>query len=193
MTWDAKPEVVLVGAIAGAFGVRGEVRIKSFTATPEDIFDYAPFCDEHGRVIVSIQSWRHIKDGFAAYLVEVTSREDAVALKSTKLHARRQALPPAADEEYYHADLIDLKVRDLSDQPLGRVKAIHNFGADDLLEIHRTPGVKQSWYLPFTKQMTPHIDLAKGVIIADPAPGLLPNAPDEEEIGEEGMSERGDG
>lgn len=176
---QANTDVVLVGAVAGAFGVRGEVRIKSFTATPEDIFDYAPFRDDAGAPVLTVQSWKHLKDGFAAYTEEITSREEAASYKSVRLYARRDVLPQLNDDEFYHADLIGMAVRDLANAPLGVVKAVHNFGADDLLEVFKTPGHKQSWYLPFTKAATPHIDLKKREIIADPAPELLPGGENE--------------
>ncbi len=168
------PRMVMIGAIAGSYGVRGEVRIKSFTATPEDIFDYAPFRDETGAIFLTIQSWKHVKDGFAAYAVEITSREEAQGLKSARLYARRDVLPALAEEEYYHADLVGLLVRDLNNQPLGQVRAVQNFGAGDLLEVHKTPGAKGAWYLPFTLESAPHVDLAKGEVIADPPDGLIP-------------------
>lgn len=173
--------VVLVGAIAGAFGVRGEVKIKSFTQIPEDVFDYAPFRDAAGTVILNVESWRHVKGGFAAYSVEVTNRDEAVALKSTQLFADKSVLPELAEDEFYHADLIGLPVVTLDETALGRVKAIHNFGADDLLELAGTPGVRKSWYLPFTKAVVVHIDLDKGELVANPPEALLPGGEDDEQ------------
>lgn len=170
-----KSKYVCVGAVAGAFGVRGEVRVKSFTETPEDVFDYAPFVDEAGAVVLTIASWRHVKDGFAAYAEEVASREEAMALKSLRLYAPRARLPETEDDEFYHADLIGLPVKTLAGEPLGQVKAVVNYGASDLLEIWRTPGVKGAWLLPFTAEAVPHVDLGAGEIIADPPPGTAPN------------------
>ena len=172
---DEKTELVCVGAIAGAFGVRGEVRVKSFTVTPEDIFDYAPWRSEAGAPLLTVSSWRHVKDGFAVYCDEVVSREEAMAMKSTRLYAPREALPTLGEEEYYYNDLIGLAVKDLSGRPLGLVRAVHNFGADDLLEIWKTPGAKGGWYLPFTREAAPKVDLAHGEVIADPPPELLPD------------------
>lgn len=172
MTSGVTP-TVLVGAVAGAFGVRGEVKVKSFTDQPEDVFDYAPFCDEAGRVILTVQSWRHIKDGFAAYVVEVTNRDEAQALKSTKLYARREVLPDLEPDEYYQADLVGLAVEDLEGSPLGQVKAVVNYGAGDLLEISGTPGAKGVWLLPFTLEAAPHVDMIKRRITADPPAGLI--------------------
>ncbi len=178
MTDTPRHDLVLVGAVAGAFGVRGEVRVKSFTATPEDLFDYAPFRDEQGEVVLTVQSWRHLKDGFAAYTHEATSREDAARLKSTRLYARRDVLPDLEDDEFYHADLIGMAVRDLENAPLGVVRAVHNFGATDLLEIANTPGASAAWYLPFTKALAPHVDLTRREIVADPPPDFIPKVED---------------
>ncbi len=160
-------DLIVLGAVAGAFGVRGEVRIKSFTEQPEDLFDYNPFLDGEGRAFLTVESWRHVKDGFAAYTTEVTSREEAAALKSARLHVERARLPALETDEFYHADLIGLAVQDLAGEDLGRIKAVHDFGSGDLLEIHQTPGVKGAWYCPFTLAAAPHVDVAKGVVILD--------------------------
>ncbi|MCG8440762.1 MAG: ribosome maturation factor RimM [Caulobacterales bacterium] len=162
------PRYVLLGAVAGAFGVRGEVRIKSFTAAPQELFAYGPFTDEAGRVVLTVRRWRPIKDGFAAVCAEVPTREAAAALKSTRLHAPRERLPALPEDEFYHADLIGLAVKTLDGAPLGEVRAVHDFGSGDLLEVWRTPGVAGAWYLPFTRRAVPHVDVAAGEIIADP-------------------------
>lgn len=167
-------ELVVVGAIAGAFGVRGEVRVKSFTAEPAALFAYGPLLDEAGRAVLTVKSWRRIADGFAVTAKEAKSREAAEAMKSTRLYVARAALPAPADEEYYHADLVGLTVKGLAGEDLGVVKAIHDFGATALLEIYRTPGAKGSWMLPFTREAAPHVDLAKGEVVADPPVGLAP-------------------
>ncbi len=167
---------ILVGAVAGAFGVKGEVRIKPFTADPEGLFAYAPFTDEHGDVVLRVKAWRPIKDGFAAFVEEAATREDAQALKSLRLHVARDRLPATDDDEFYHADLIGLAVKDLEGRPLGEVRSVQNYGAADLLEIWKTPGVAEIWFLPFTKAAAPHVDLAKGEIVADPPEGLMPEA-----------------
>lgn len=160
-------DLIVLGAVAGAFGVRGEVRIKSFTEQPEDLFDYSPFLDDAGRPFLTVESWRHVKDGFAAYTTEVVSREEAAALKSARLHVERARLPALETDEFYHADLIGLAVQDLEGVSLGRIKAVHDFGSGDLLEIHQTPEVKGAWYCPFTLAAAPHVDVAKGVVILD--------------------------
>jgi 16S rRNA processing protein RimM len=163
---------VCVGAIAGAFGVRGEVRLKSFTATPEDIASYAPLETEDGARSFSVKITRQIKNGLAARLSGITDKDAADALRGTELYVPRDRLPSLPDDEFYHADLIGLPVTDTGGTPLGTVMAVLNNGADDLLEL-RAPGQKQSVLLPFTKAAVPTVDLAQGRIVADPPEGLF--------------------
>ena len=164
---------VLVGAIAGAFGVRGEIRLRSFTADPEAIVDYAPFCNEEGQVILSVQSWRPIKDGIVVTSKEVPTREAAMALRNTKLFVPRDRLPEAEEDEFYHVDLIGLRLEALDGADLGRVRAVIP-GPQDLLEIEATPGAKGSWFLPFTKALVPIVDLPGRKLVGDVPIGLIP-------------------
>lgn len=168
----AKP-FVLVGAIAGAFGVRGEIRLRSFTADPEAIVDYAPFCNEEGQTILSVQSWRPIKDGIVVTSKEVPTREAAMALRNTKLFVPRDRLPAAEEDEFYHVDLIGLRLEALDGADLGRVRAVIP-GPQDLLEIETTPGAKGSWFLPFTKALVPIVDLPGRKLVGDVPIGLIP-------------------
>ncbi len=165
-------EKVCVGAIAGSFGVRGEVRLKSFTAIPEDIAIYAPLETEDGKHSYTVKITRQIKNGLAARLSGVLSKEAADALRGTQLYVPRERLPSLPDDEFYHADLIGLEVTDTGGTPLGKVMAVINNGADDLLEL-RAPGQKQTVLLPFTKAVVPTVDLAQGRIVADPPEGLF--------------------
>jgi 16S rRNA processing protein RimM len=163
---------VCVGAIAGAFGVRGEVRLKSFCAEPEAIAAYGPLTTEDGARHFEVTLMQPVKAGFAARLSGVSSKEAADALRGTRLYADRAALPPPEEGEYYHADLIGLEVRDTGGHLLGHVRAIHDHGAGDLLEVHG-PGLKQTVLLPFTHDAVPTIDIAGGKIVADPPEGLF--------------------
>lgn len=165
---------VCVGAIAGSFGVKGEVRLKSFCAAPEAIADYGPLYTEDGRRSFTVTITRPVKAGFAARLSGVTSKEAADALKGTRLFADRDALPELPDDEFYHADLIGLEVFDTGGRLLGTVQAVHDHGAGDLLEISG-PGLKSSVLLPFTNALVPTVDLTAGRIIADPPEGLFPD------------------
>lgn len=164
---------VCVGAISGSFGVRGEVRLKSFCADPEAIGDYAPLFNEDSSRSFTLKITRAIKGGFAATMSGVATKEEADALKGTRLYAERDALPDLPDDEYYHADLIGLEVLDTGGRQLGHVRAVHDHGAGDLLEIHG-PGMTSTVLLPFTNAAVPTVDLATGRIIADPPEGLFP-------------------
>lgn len=163
---------VCVGAVAGAFGVHGEVRLKSFTADPEAIATYGPLSSEDGSASWDVRLTRPVKGGFAARLSGVVTKEAADALRGVKLFADRARLPSLPDDEFYHADLIGLTVTDTGGAVLGRVTAVLNHGAGDLLEIGG-PGRKQPVLLPFTKAAVPTVDLALGRIVADPPEGLF--------------------
>ena len=156
---------VCVGAIAGAFGVRGEARIKSFCAEPEAIAEYGPLESEDGRQTFTLRITRAVKGGLAARLSGVASREAVEALKGTRLYAPRDRLPDLAEDEFYHADLIGLTVADTGGAPLGRVRAIHDHGAGDMLEVIG-PGGREI-LIPFTRAAVPTVDLAAGRIVAD--------------------------
>lgn len=153
---------VCVGAIAGAFGVKGEARIKSFCAEPEAIGAYNPLVTEDGRSF-QLKLGRSIKGGFAARLSNVATREAAEALKGTRLYAPRERLPKLPDDEFYHADLVGLQVVDTGGSSLGKVRAVHDFGAGDVLEVLG----KSEFLLPFTQAVIPTVDLTAGRLIAD--------------------------
>ena len=165
-------DLICVGSIAGSYGVRGEVRLKSFCAVPEDIEGYSPLTDEAGKERYPVVLTRAIKNGFAARLGGIESKEEADALNGLRLYARRDQLPSLPDDEFYHTDLIGLEVYDTGGTLLGRVKSVQNHGAADLLELHG-PGLKSTVLLPFTLESVPTVDLDKGRIIADPPEGLL--------------------
>jgi 16S rRNA processing protein RimM len=164
-------ERVCVGALAGAFGVRGEVRLKSFCAEPEAVADYGPLETEDGARRFEVTLVRPISGAFAARLSGVATREAADALKGTRLYAPRDRLPPLAEDEFYHADLIGLEVRDTGGALIGTVRAVHDHGAGDLLEVTRPGG--ESVLLPFTRAVVPTVDLSARRIVADPPEGLF--------------------
>ncbi len=156
---------ICVGAIAGAFGVRGEVRLKSFTAMPEDIATYGALSTEDGTRSFEVRLIGPTKNGFTARLSGVTSKEAADALRGTRLYVARDKLPELSDDEFYHADLIGLPVYDTGGTLLGKVKAVLNHGASDLLELQGSGGLV---LLPFTRDVVPTVDLGAGRIVADP-------------------------
>ncbi len=160
---------ICVGAIAGAFGVHGEVRLKSFCARPEDIKKYVPLYDEAGQRF-TIKKTREIKSGLAARIEEIANREAAENLRGTRLYAKRAQFPELEEDEYYQSDLIGLEVFDGEGAKLGKVKSIQNFGAGDLIEIHYKG---KTALIPFTREIVPTVDVAAGKIIVDPPEGLL--------------------
>ncbi|MDO5530175.1 MAG: ribosome maturation factor RimM [Paracoccus sp. (in: a-proteobacteria)] len=161
---DSAPRVC-VGAIAGAFGVRGEVRVKSFCAEPADIANYSPLTTEDGTRSFDLRLTRPTSGGLGARLSGVTTREEAEALRGLTLWAERGKLPSLPDDEFYHADLIGLEVVDTGGAPLGRVRAIYDHGAGDILEIAGEGGIV---LLPFTRAVVPTVDLGARRIVADP-------------------------
>jgi 16S rRNA processing protein RimM len=167
-------DLICVGAIAGSYGVRGEVRVKSYCATPEDIETYGALMSEDGTRSFTLALLHPVKNGFAARIAEVVTKEDADALRGTPLFARRDSLPQLPDDEFYHADLIGLAVHDTGGVLLGRVKTVQNHGADDLLEL-QLAGSSATAFLPFTKAAVPTVDLTAGRIVADPPLGVLPD------------------
>ncbi|MBC6437654.1 MAG: 16S rRNA processing protein RimM [Rhodobacteraceae bacterium] len=168
---------VCVGAIIGAFGVRGEVRVKSFTAVPTSIGDYGPLSTEDGSRHFTLTITRPVKNGFAVRLSGVATREQAAGLRGTRLYAPREALPGLPNDEFYYADLIGLAVVDTGGQDRGQVHAVHNHGASDLLEV-RANRQRSAVLVPFTQEIVPMVDLAAGRIIIDPPDGLFDDATD---------------
>ncbi|MBC7138263.1 MAG: 16S rRNA processing protein RimM [Defluviimonas sp.] len=162
----AASDRVCVGAIAGAFGVQGEVRLKSFCADPAAIADYAPLTSEDGKRSFTVRITRAVAGGLAARLTGIATKEQADELRGTTLWAERTRLPSLPDDEFYHADLIGLPVLDTGGAPLGTVRAIHNHGAGDILEI-LAPGQRNALLLPFTRAAVPTVDLTARRIIVD--------------------------
>lgn len=167
-------ELICVGSIAGAFGVKGEVRVKSYTADPLAIADYAPLLTQDGAHSFDIVITGQTKNGLTARMSGIISKEDADALKGTQLFAPRDRLPATEEDEYYYADLVNLSVYDTGGTLLGTVKSVQNHGASDLLEI-KTTGQSVTALLPFTKAAVPTVDIASGRIIADPPAGVFPD------------------
>ncbi|MGI9483859.1 MAG: ribosome maturation factor RimM [Hyphomicrobiales bacterium] len=144
-----------LGAIAGAHGVRGEVRIKTFTETPEAISAYGGLQDEAGTREFIISRVRSAKGGVVASIKGISDRDGAEGLKGTRLYVPRERLPKPDEDEFYHADLIGMEAKTSDGATSGTVKAIHNFGAGDVLEITG----EQTIFIPFTRAAVPEIDL----------------------------------
>ena len=179
---DQAEKRVCVGAIAGAFGVQGEARLKSFCAEPGAIADYGPLWTEDGARSFRVKLTRPVTGGLAARLSGVATREEAEALKGTRLYADRARLPSLPDDEFYHADLIGLAVLDPGGVQIGRVQSVHDHGAGDVLEIALPPaaGHGKSVLIPFTRAVVPTVDLAARRIVADLPEGTLDDRPGED-------------
>ena len=152
---------VLLGHVAGAHGIRGEVLIKSYTDDPGDIASYGPLQDEAGTRSIVFKSARPTPKGIIARIEGVEDRNAAEALRGTKLFVDRAALPEPDEDEFYHTDLIGLKVVTTDGTDVGEVVAIQNYGAGDLLE-YRLTGQKRTELVPFTAACVPDIDLEAG-------------------------------
>jgi|SRR6516165_8704182 16S rRNA processing protein RimM len=162
---------VCVGVVTGPHGVQGAVRIKSFTEAPEDVARYGPLADETGVRRFELRLVGAGKGVVIARLSGVADRNQAEALRGLRLYLPRSALPQPDAEEFYHADLIGLEAVLGDGTPIGRVRAIHDFGAGDTLELAR-PGAPPVM-VPFTRAVVPNVELAAGRLVLDPPPGLL--------------------
>jgi 16S rRNA processing protein RimM len=160
--------LILIAQIGGAFGVKGEVRLTSFAEDPKSLLAYSPLKDEAGRPVLTLTDGRIHKGGLVARAREVADREAAEALRGVKLYIARDALPAAAEDEFYLADLIGLAAVAPDGSSLGSVKSVADFGAGDLLEIEPGDGAP-AWWAPFTREVVPEVDLAAGrVVVARP-------------------------
>ncbi|KJZ31004.1 16S rRNA-processing protein RimM [Paracoccus sp. S4493] len=156
---------ICVGAIAGAFGVHGEVRLKSFCSDPADIATYSPLTSEDGTRRFEVSLTREVTGALGARIKGIATKEDADALRGVTLWAPRSALPALPDDEFYHADLIGLEVVNTGGKSLGRVRALYDHGAGDIIEV---VGGTQVLMLPFTRAVVPTVDLAARRIVVDP-------------------------
>lgn len=149
---------IQMAVIGAPHGVKGEVRVKTFTEDPLGLGDYGPLCDADGRVF-TLSDIRAAKNVVVVRFREVTSREQAEALNGTALFVDRSALPEQLEEEeFYHADLIGLHVEDETGETLGQVTAVHDFGGGDILEVSLSG--KAVAMIPFTKAAVPTVDIA---------------------------------
>jgi len=157
---------ICLGQIGAPHGVRGEVRLHSFTATPTAIAAYGPLETEDGRIF-EIESLRPARHALVARLSGVADRDAAERLANTKLYVPRERLPePVEADEFYHADLIGLRAVDPAGREHGTVVAVHNFGAGDLIELRR-PNSAQTELLPFDAVTVPEVNVAQGYLIVE--------------------------
>jgi len=172
--------LICVGAIMGAFGVKGEIRLKSFCAEPADIGSYGTLYSQDGNQTYDLTITRPVKAGFAARIKGIRYKDQADALRGVRLFVPRESLPALPDDEFYHSDLIGLDVVDTGGDRIGRIKAVHDHGAGDMLEV-TGPGLKGGILLPFTLDAVPTVDLAARRVIVDLPHGVLPTDKDDED------------
>src|SRR5215510_3297335 len=156
---------ICVARIGAAHGVRGAVRLWTFTEDPYAVKDYGPLSTKDGARQFEVTHVREAKDHLVATLKGIATREDAERLNGLELYVSRDKLPETDEDEYYHADLIGLAAVNAANDPLGRVIAIHNFGAGDIIEI--APAQGPTMLLPFTNAVVPTVDLAGGRVVIE--------------------------
>jgi 16S rRNA processing protein RimM len=156
---------ICVARIGAAHGVRGAVKLWTFTEDPLAVKQYGPLMTKDGARQFEVTHVREAKDHLVATLKGIATREDAERLNGLELYVARDKLPETDEGEYYHADLIGLAAIDAAGEPLGRVIAIHNFGAGDIIEI--APAQGPTMLLPFTNAVVPTVDLAGGRVVIE--------------------------
>lgn len=157
-------KLVLIGRVAGAFGVRGEVRIAAFGDDPKALLTYRDLKRRDGSPAFTLLSGRAAKGDLIATTEPLMVKEAIDALRGLDLYVDRDRLPPPEEDEFYLTDLIGLRVQTPDGEALGAVKAVQNFGAGDILEIEPEGG--EAFYLPFTRDAVPEVRLSEGLIVA---------------------------
>jgi 16S rRNA processing protein RimM len=170
------PAQICVARIGAPHGLRGEVKLWTFTEDPFAVKRYGPLRTEDGVRQFEVTQAREAKGHLVATLKGVATREDAERLNGVELYVARDKLPATAEHEYYHADLIGLAAVTPADEPLGRVVAIHDFGAGDIIEIAPPQGA--SLLLPFTNAVVPSVDLAGGRVVIELPEEIEGDSPD---------------
>ena len=181
MSNPSPANLILVGRVSGGFGVRGEVKIATYTEDPMSLAGFKALMRQDGSPALTITSARVAKEGLVTRCKGIETKEAADALRGLRLYVPRESLPEPDEDEFYLTDLVGLPVRQVSGNALlGSVKSVQNFGAGDLLEIQPALG-GQTWFLPFTREAVPEVKIAERLILADP-PALVgePEGPSEE-------------
>ena len=183
---------VCVGVITGVRGLKGDLKVKSFTSDPKDVGAYGPVSDETGGKVLELSVTGMAKDQVVVRIAGVTDRTAAEALKGMQLYVPRDALPAPEDDEYYHADLIGLVAEEAGSadgaEPFGKVRSVYDFGAGDVLEVERPSG--ETVMLPFTRKVVPEVDLTRGRVVVDPPDGLFETPDQGQEEGKGNGNER---
>ena len=172
---------VLLGVVAAPHGVRGLVRIKSFTEDPMAVASYGPLSDESGKKMYRVEALSAARDAVLARIEGVADRTAAEAVRGLRLYVERSALPEAGDREWYEADLVGLPAVGKDGRSWGKVVAFHDFGAGPVMEVSGSS--MGGLMLPFTDEAVPEIDIEGGKVIVDPPAGLLAAANEKEAEG----------
>src|SRR6201986_3108594 len=159
------PAQICVARIGAAHGVRGAVKLWTFTEDPLTVKSYGPLTTKDGTRQFEVTQVREARDHLVATLKGITTRDEAERLNGIELYIARDRLPATDDDEYYHADLIGLAAVNAANEPIGRVIAIHNFGAGDIIEIAPPQGT--TLLLPFTNAVVPTVDLSGGRVVIE--------------------------
>ncbi len=157
------PADILLGVVIGAHGLKGEVKVKTFTETPDRLGAYGPLHSKDGRVFTVTAARVTAPDGAVTRFEGISDRNAAEALKGLQLFVARAALPDTEAEEFYHADLVGLRVEDQEGRLIGHVRGIHNFGAGDVLDIEKPDGSEA--LLPFMRDFVPVVDVKGGRLV----------------------------
>ena len=161
-----EPRLVCVAAVAAAHGVRGALKLKCFTEDPADVGSYGPLMDEAGRELFTVRVVGPAKGGVIVTAEGITDRDAADALRGVRLYVPRERLPEPEDDTFYYEDLVGLVVQDTGGRPLGRVIAVHDFGAGEVIEFQGAEG--KAAMVPFTMALVPEVDLVQGRIVVAP-------------------------
>jgi 16S rRNA processing protein RimM len=156
---------VLLGVVAAAHGIKGEVKVKTFTESPQALGAYGPVTTEQGRTLEIVQLRPTKRDEAVVRFAGLSDRNAAEELRGAQLSVPRAALPPPEDGAFYHADLVGLRAEDRSGSVLGKVLGVHNFGAGDVLEIEFTAGGTE--FVAFADPHVPVVDVAGGRIVIE--------------------------
>lgn len=167
MTTHAGNRLILMGRIGAAHGIRGEVRVQSFTSEPLDLVRYSPFATNRPGLEISIETARGVTNMLVARLAGIDDRNAAERLNGVELYVERERLPaPDEEDDFYHADLIGLVVRLTDGTTIGEVGAVLNHGAGDIIEVRGPAG--DSFLYPFTRAVVPEVHIADGYLVVDP-------------------------
>jgi 16S rRNA processing protein RimM len=156
---------ICVARIGAAHGVRGAVKLWTFTEDPLAVKRYGPLTTKDGARQFEVTHAREANGHLVATLKGIATRDEAERLNGIELYVARDQLPATDEDEYYHADLIGLAAVNAANEPIGRVLAIHNFGAGDIIEI--APAQGATLLLPFTNAVVPTVDLAGGRVVVE--------------------------